>query len=105
MPANTFLGSPGLAGKEDILKRLRGIMAKLEAVCTGKIPITEEVAAVLRDNNLSIEECVEMMQSMIQDKLGQQATALATAMRQALKVDGATDYVEAIKIMAAQKAI
>ena len=40
---------------------------------------------------------------MIEDVLGQRATALATAMHQALKGYGATNYVEAIKIMAAQK--
>lgn len=105
MPATTFLGSPGLAGKEEILSRLRGVIAKLEAMRTGRMPTTGEIAAVLRYNDLSIEEFVEMMQSMIKDALGQRATALATAMRQALKGHGATDYIEAIEIMAAQNSL
>ena len=61
--------------------------------------MTEDIAAVLQDDDLSIEECVEMTQSMTEDALGQRATTLATAMHQSLNRDGVTDYVEAIKIM------
>ena len=105
MLATTFSGSPGLTDKDDNLERLRSFMAQLEAMRTGMVPITEGIAAVLQDNNVSIEECVELLQSTIGDVLGQRATALATAMRQALKGHGATDYVEAIKIMAAQRSL
>ncbi len=105
MPATTFGGSSTLPGTNDSLKRMHSVMSKLEAVRTGRTPMTKEVAAVLRDNDLSIEECVEMMQSMFENALGQRATALAAAMGQALKSDGATDYVEAIKVMAAQRSL
>jgi len=112
MPATSYAGSPAFAGKDDI-KRMRSVMTKLDAMRTGATPMTEDVAAVLRccgaavlrDNGLSKEECVEMMQSMIEDALGLRATSLAAAMRQAIKGNGSTDYVEAIKIMAAHKSL
>ena len=41
MPATTFMGSPGNVGKEDILERLGSVMAQLEALRTGRVPMTK----------------------------------------------------------------
>ena len=39
--AGDVMGSPGNVGKEDILKRLGSVMAQLEAVRTGRVPMTK----------------------------------------------------------------
>ena len=103
MPATSFSGSPAPAGTDDNIKRLRSMLASAEAMRRGSEPIPESIAEALQADDMSMDECVEMLQSMIEDGLGHGATALATAMHQALKGRGTTDYVEAIKIMATQK--
>ena len=35
------MGSPGNVGKEDILERLGSVMAQLEALRTGRVPMTK----------------------------------------------------------------
>ena len=52
MPATTFTGSLMLGGTDDNIKRIRGVISQLEAMRTGRMPMTENIAAVLRDNDL-----------------------------------------------------
>ncbi|MDQ2734056.1 MAG: hypothetical protein M3Y55_03495 [Pseudomonadota bacterium] len=76
MPATSFSGSPAPAGKDDNIKRLRSMLASAEAMRRGSEPIPESIAEALQADDMSIDECAEMLQSMIEDGLGHKATAL-----------------------------
>ena len=69
--ATTFSGSSALAGKDDNIKRLRSMLANVEDMRRGSEPIPENVAAALRADDMSMDECAELLQSMIEDGLGE----------------------------------
>ena len=54
MPATSFVGVPGHVGKGEMFKRLGSVMAQLEAMRMGRIPMTEDIAAVLQRGLLAI---------------------------------------------------
>lgn len=65
-------------------------------------PISESMAAALRNGNVTINEFVEICQAAMENLAGEKPTTLAAATRDAEDGRGTTNYVEMIKRMAAQ---
>lgn len=49
---------------------MRSLLANVEGMRRGSVPMPEEVAAALREDDMSMDECAELLQSMIEDGLG-----------------------------------